>query len=114
MTRKRLISLLVIVGTAVALIAPLAGGAVAREAGHASSTGQRLPGTDCPAFPADSVWNTPVTGLPVDRHSREWLTHMAAGSTYLHPDYGPGGGSSPYGIPWQITSPNPHFVRVHF
>lgn len=76
--------------------------------------GQTLPGTHCPAFPADDVWNTPVTGLPVDRHSREWLRHMAAGSTFLHPDYGPGGGSSPYGIPWQITSPHPRFVKVHF
>jgi hypothetical protein len=39
---------------------------------------------------------------------------MAAGSTYLHPDYGPGGGSSPYGIPWQITPAHPHFVKIHF
>ena len=29
--------------------------------------------------------------------------HMDAGSTFLHPDYGPGGGASPYGIPWQVT-----------
>jgi hypothetical protein len=76
--------------------------------------GQMLPGTDCPAFPADDIWNTPITGLPVDRHSGQWLSHMAAGSTFLHPDYGPGGGSSPYGIPWQVTSPNPKFVQVHF
>ncbi len=31
--------------------------------------GHVLPGTSCPIFPADDVWNTPVTGLPVDRHS---------------------------------------------
>src|SRR5437588_2540614 len=31
--------------------------------------GQTLPGTQCPAFPSDNVWNTPVTGLPVDSHS---------------------------------------------
>ena len=80
--------------------------------GH--SAGQRLPGTSCPAFPADDVWNTPVSGLPVDRHSSEWMRHMAAGSTFLHPDYGPGGGSSPYGIPWQITSRHPTFVRIRF
>lgn len=78
------------------------------------SSGQRLPGTNCPAFPADNVWNTPVAGLPVDRHSAQWLTHMAAGSTYLHPDYGPGGGSSPYGIPWQITARHPKFVHIRF
>jgi hypothetical protein len=80
----------------------------------AARNGQRLPGTDCPAFPADSVWNTSVRSLPVDRHSQAWLRHMAAGSTFLHPDYGPGGGSSPYGIPWEITSAHPRFVRVHF
>jgi hypothetical protein len=75
--------------------------------------GQILPGTKCPAFPADNVWNTPVTGLPVDRHSTAWLAHMAAGSSYLHPDYGPGGGSSPYGIPWQITRPNAKLIHIH-
>ena len=76
--------------------------------------GQILPRTHCPAFPADNVWNTPVTGLPVDSHSAAWLAHMAAGSTYLHPDYGPGGGSSPYGIPWQITAQNTKFTAIHF
>ncbi len=80
---------------------------------RSGSAGQTLPGTSCPAFPADDVWNTPVTGLPVDRHSGEWLRHMAAG-TFLHPDYGPGGGSSPYGIPWQITSRHPTFVHIRF
>jgi hypothetical protein len=39
---------------------------------------------------------------------------MSSGSTYLHPDYGPGGGSSPYGIPFQITSRHPKFVKVRF
>jgi hypothetical protein len=98
------------------LLAVLAGPswAATLAATGAAPHGQRLPGTGCPAFPANSVWNTPITGLPLDRHSAQWLRHMAAGSTLLHPDYGPGGGSSPYGIPWQITSRNPQFVRVHF
>jgi hypothetical protein len=93
------------------------GGATARVrvGARASSDGPRLPGTACPAFPSDSVWNTPVRGLPVDRRSPAWLAHMAAGSTLLHPDYGPaGGGARPYGIPWQITSRHPKFVRIHF
>jgi hypothetical protein len=80
----------------------------------AAAAGTILPGTNCPAFPADSVWNTPITGLPVDPHSAQWLGHMAAGSTNLHPDYGPGGGSMPYGIPWQITPAHPKFVKIHF
>lgn len=73
-----------------------------------------LPGTHCWVFPADDVWNTPITGLPVDPHSAAWLRNMDGGSAYLHPDYGPGGGSSPYGIPWQITAAHPKFVKVHF
>ena len=48
------------------------------------------------------------------RRSAVWLSHMAAGSTFLHPDYGPGGGSSPYGIPWQLVAPRTSFVHVHF
>jgi hypothetical protein len=76
--------------------------------------GQLLPGTDCPAFPSDNVWNTPITGLPVDSRSAEWLSHMNAGSTFLHPDYGPGGGANPYGIPWMITSRDPALVKVRF
>ena len=109
---------------AVAGFAALAGGLhgnlagdIARAAPVATAEragGQRLPRTDCPAFPANNVWNTPVTGLPVDRHSSVWLAHMDAGATLLHPDYGPGGGSSPYGIPWQITAPKPAFVRLRF
>ena len=79
----------------------------------APGAGPLLPGTSCPIFPADDVWNTPVTGLPVDRHSAAWLAHMAAGSTFLHPDYGPGGGASPYGIPWEITPAAPE-VRTIF
>ncbi|HZU61944.1 MAG TPA: hypothetical protein VE983_13325, partial [Solirubrobacteraceae bacterium] len=82
----------------------ITGSAAARgRLAHATGA-QSLPGTGCPAFPVDNVWNTPITHLPVNPHSRQWLKHMAAGSTYLHPDYGPGGGSSPYGIPWQITA----------
>jgi hypothetical protein len=83
-------------------------------ASTATGAGPVLPGTHCPAFPADNVWNTPVTGLPVDSHSAQWLRSMAAGSTDLHPDYGPGGGSHPYGVPWEITPPYPRLVRVRF
>ncbi len=44
---------------------------------RAVGRGQLLPGTDCPAFPSDDVWNTPVpacrsTRGPV-RGSRTWI-----------------------------------------
>jgi hypothetical protein len=111
-------SALVLLGLATLVCALGAGGiasARVRAGARASPAGARLPGTACPAFPRDSVWNTPVTGLPVDRRSTAWLAHMAAGSTFLHPDYGPaGGGARPYGLPWQVTSPHPAFVRIRF
>jgi len=75
--------------------------------------GVTLPGTKCPAFPADNVWNTAITGLPVDSHSATWLAAMDSSSTYLHPDYGPSGGF-PYGIPWQIVKPTQPLVKIRF
>ena len=94
------------------------GPAAARtRVGKRAASGARgavLSGTHCSAFPADNVWNTPITGLPVDSYSAEWLNHMSAASTYLHPDYGPGGGSSPYGIPWRITRAHPRMAKVRF
>ena len=73
--------------------------------------GTTLPGTKCPAFPADNVWNTPVTNLPVNVRSSQWLASMDSSSTLLHPDYGPSGDPrSPYGIPWNIVSPRTTFT----
>jgi hypothetical protein len=74
-----------------------------------------LPGTRCPAFPADNVWNTPITGLPVNVDSATWLASMASSSTYLHPDYGPSGNPrAPYGIPWVIVRKATTFTRLSF
>jgi hypothetical protein len=81
---------------------------------QARATGTILPGTHCSAFPADDVWNTPISGLPVDKHSAAWLRTMSSGSTELHPDYGPSGTATPYGIPWQVTAAHPKFVKVGF
>ena len=80
----------------------------------ASATAPTLPGTACPAFPSDSVWNTPITGLPVNVNSATWLSSMSGSSTNLHPDYGPSGSKRPYGIPWQIVSPSQALVPVRF
>jgi hypothetical protein len=104
-----LVALLCTIGAAAAAVAR--GPAAAR----ADPGGRGLPGTGCPAFPSDNVWNTPITGLPVDPRSAAWLAQMNAGSTLLHPDYGPaGGGARPYGISWQVTNRHPTFARVHF
>jgi hypothetical protein len=77
--------------------------------------GTKLPGTNCPAFPANNVWNTPITNLPVNVNSATWLASMDSSSAYLHPDYGPSGNPrAPYGIPWQIVAPRTPFTRVTF
>ena len=77
--------------------------------------GTALPGTQCPAFPADDVWNTPITGLPVDANSTSWLASMKTSTTFLHPDYGPSGKKNkPYGIPWQVVSPSQKLVSLRF
>jgi hypothetical protein len=95
---------------AVARTSPVAGRAVA----HVART-PLLPGTNCPAFPADNVWNTPITGLPVDANSAAWLASLDAATTFLHPDYGPSGDpAEPYGIPWEIVPPRTPFTHVTF
>ena len=80
-----------------------------------NASGPTLPGTHCPAFPADNVWNTPITGLPVNVNSATWLSSMDASTTDLHPDYGPSGNPKrPYGIPWVIVPARTKFTSIKF
>jgi hypothetical protein len=77
--------------------------------------GPTFPGTNCPAFPADNVWNTPITSLPVDTNSATWLASMSSATTYLHPDYGPSGNPrAPYGIPWTVVRKDTVFTHLTF
>ena len=104
---------------AASLEAPLASAATKHEHAaprlRAGTPGTMLPGTRCPAFPADNVWNTPVTGLAVDANSATWLASMNAGTTFLHPDYGPSSNpTKPYGIPWVVVAARTKFTTVKF
>jgi hypothetical protein len=97
--------------------AVLAPGSVsaAAHADTATSAGPTLPGTDCQSFPANAVWNTPITGLPVAPASATWLAAMNASTSYLHPDYGPSGNKNvPYGIPWTIVTPSTPLTSIKF
>ena len=80
-----------------------------------ASAGSPVPGAPaCPMFPADNVWNTPIAGLPVNPNSAAWMASMDAGTTNLHPDFGPSGDpSTPYGIPYIVVSPSQPQVPVH-
>ncbi len=77
--------------------------------------GTTVPGDPgCPLFPANNVWNTNISKLPVDPHSAAWLRSMDSGSTYLHPDFGPNEGGYPYGIPFTIVTNKHPLVRISF
>ena len=80
------------------------------------AAGRVFPGTSCRIFPANNVWNTDISRLPVARQSDLWISAIDAGdpSIHLHPDFGPGGGAnSPYGIPFTIVHSS-RFVHVRF
>ena len=73
--------------------------APAAPAAPAAAQGTRVPGAPgCPMFPANNVWNTDISKLPVDSHNAAWLRSMAAGRTYLHPDFGPDQGGDRHAI----------------
>jgi len=66
-------------------------------------------------YPSDNVWNTDISGLPVDSHSAAWLSSMSSATTNLHPDFGPSGDPSvPYGIPYTVVSPQTPKVSPTF
>jgi hypothetical protein len=69
-----------------------------------------VPGTACTVFPPDNVWNLDVSRLPVHRRSRVWKRAMHAGSTRLHPDFGP----PAYGMPFDVVGANHDMVRIDF
>jgi hypothetical protein len=69
-----------------------------------------VPGTSCSVFPADNVWKMEVSGLPVHRKSAVWKKAAHAGSTRLHPDFGP----PSYGIPFDVVASAHEDVSIDF
>ena len=58
----------------------------------------------CPVFPADDIWNTDISNLPVDSHSAVWISNSGGPGRLIHPDFGDSGTSMPYGIPFIVTN----------
>ena len=103
------------VAMAVPRVSAIATTSAASAPAHALGARTVLPGTRCPVFPADNVWNTVITSLPVNSHSALWLASMSSAITNLHPDYGPSGNPAhPYGIPWNLVTARTTFTRVTF
>lgn len=69
---------------------------------------------DCPLFPSDNIWNTPVANLPVHTRSPDYVASIGL-DTGLHPDFGSGlYEGEPLGIPFvQIPATQP-MVEVTF
>jgi len=68
----------------------------------------------CPVFPSDNVWHADVSKLPVHRRSSSWISSMGGSSRHLHPDFGPSGGSMPYGIPYIVVPSSHQKVSIDF
>ena len=66
-----------------------------------------VPSTTCQVFPADNIWNTDISALPVHARSPQWLASMAASTTNLHPDFG----GPPYGFPFSVVD-NTHPLQT--
>jgi hypothetical protein len=97
------------IGAALALLA--LGAAPALAVG----TSRALPGTSCPAFPADNYWHADISKLPVNARSAQWMAHMSP-TRRLHPDFGPSYGAQPvpYGIPVTVVKGTHAKVTVRF
>ena len=94
---------------AVLLLVAIAIPAVASSARPVSARAP-VPGTSCQVLPADNVWNLDISRLPVHHKSRIWKKAMHAGSTNLHPDFGP----PHYGIPFDVVDDGHATTGVHF
>jgi hypothetical protein len=69
-----------------------------------------VPGTSCSVFPADNVWNMDIRKLPIHPKSGTWKHATHAGSTRLHPDFGP----PSYGIPFDVVPSSHPKVSIDF
>ncbi|HUA42639.1 MAG TPA: hypothetical protein VMA32_13780 [Streptosporangiaceae bacterium] len=105
----------VTVATGATAAAGVTSARVAPASTPAATTSTTVPGApNCPMFPANNIWNTNISKLPVNSHSAAWLRSMDSGSTYLHPDFGPNTGGYPYGIPFTIVTNKHKTVRIKF
>ena len=68
----------------------------------------------CPVFPADNIWNTDVSNLPVDGHSAAWISNSGGPGRLIHPDFGDSGSSMPYGIPFIVTNSSHPKTSISF
>jgi len=70
-----------------------------------------VPGSTCPVFPADNIWNTDIAWMPVSSRSPAWLASTSATTgRLLHPDFG----APPYGIPFNVVDTSHATTNFNF
>ena len=105
MRRQKTRSAAAFVATAMLWVGLTIGGAPG-----AASAGTPVPGApNCPMFPADNVWNTPIANLPVNPQSAQWLASMDSTTTNIHMVFGP-----TFGMPYNVVSPSHPLVPISF
>lgn len=107
---RRLLALVAIIAVAsIATTNVVAADPVVRESSIAAPEAD-IPGTSCAVFPTDNVWNMDISKLPVHRRSDVWKKAMHAGTTNLHPDFGP----PDYGLPFDTVEADAPTVSIDF
>ncbi len=75
------------------------------------------PGSGCPVFPANSIWNARVDALPVHTRSAQYVARIGA-TANVHADLGSGvwppGSTSPIGIPYVTVGATQPDVPILF
>jgi hypothetical protein len=69
-----------------------------------------VPGTACTVFPANNIWNTDISNLPVNPNNSRWKRTMHTKTTKLHPDFG----APPYGMPFAVVNNATPTTPIHF
>ena len=66
---------------------------------------------NCPIFPADNIWNTPIDTLPVHPNSATYVNSIGA-TVGVHPDFGTVWNGAPNGIPFTIVPSTQRLVPI--
>lgn len=102
----------VIIGTTIMLVTllifPVSASAAPSSCDHHPELAQ------CPMFPADNIWNTPIDQLPVHPMSASYVEAIGADKN-VHPDFGSGlYEGRPIGIPYNIVDSSQPKITVQF
>lgn len=85
---------------------------------HVAWSWAPVPGTEgiggCPVFPANNIWNTPISTVPVDANSDAYVSSEGGSGANLHPDFGTKYNGAPNGIPFVVVPSDQALVPIVF